>query len=143
MLPGGGTYQTHLDELIKTQKRIIRTINHSTRLEHTNLLFKENNLLKLTDINKIETLKIIHKHENDKLPQTFQNCITKNKDKHDYDTRQRNDYTVPKYKREIARRSSVFSRGVGYWNKLPDQLKSVNSENNFKNKLKTQIISRY
>ena len=48
------TYPTHLLPLFRLQKKIIRIITNSDYFEHIQLLFKNNNILKLVDINKLQ-----------------------------------------------------------------------------------------
>ena len=48
----GGTYNTHLNPLVILQKRAIRLINKQPYLAHTNSLFLQNEILKLSDIYK-------------------------------------------------------------------------------------------
>ena len=45
------TSATHLSAVVKLQKKAIRIINHSQRLEHTRPLFTKFNILRLEEIN--------------------------------------------------------------------------------------------
>ena len=53
----GATYDTYLSKLITMQKKIIRTIAGVQYNEHSEPLFKKINLLKLTDIYRLQTSK--------------------------------------------------------------------------------------
>ena len=139
----GATLECFRDELIKTQKRIIRTITNSAFLEHTSPLFKENRLLKLDDINKLETLKIMYQHEHNILPKIFHNATARNKNYHDYNTRNKDKYRTTKHNTSIAKRSSIFSRGITLWNALPTELNAVPSPEVFKRNIKTKIFESY
>ena len=71
------------------QKRAVRVITRNRYFSHTSPLFKENNLLKLPDIYKIQCLKLYHKIENEQVPTFFLSFTTRNRDIHSYNTRQR------------------------------------------------------
>ena len=72
------------------QKRAIRVITRNKFFAHTSPLFKENNLLKIADIYKIQCLKLHYKIEHDQVPEFYQSFITRNRDIHNHNTRQRN-----------------------------------------------------
>ena len=55
----GATYDTYLSKLIIMQKKIIRTIAGVQYNEHSEPLFKKMNLLKLTDIYRMQTSKYV------------------------------------------------------------------------------------
>ena len=53
------------------QKRAVRVITRNKYFSHTSPLFKENNLLKLPDIYKMQYLKLYHKIENEQVPTKY------------------------------------------------------------------------
>ena len=73
------------------QKRAVRVITRNKYFSHTSPLFKQNNLLKLPDIYKMQCLKLYHKIENEQVPVFFSSFTTRNRDIHNHNTRQRND----------------------------------------------------
>ena len=72
------------------QKRAVRFITRNKYFSHTSPLFKENNLLKLPDIYRIQCLKLYHKIENEQVPAFFLSFTTRNRDIHNHNTRHRN-----------------------------------------------------
>ena len=56
------------DRIIKLQKKAIRIISISTYNAHTEPLLKNLRILKIQDILILQTLKMYHKHRNNKLP---------------------------------------------------------------------------
>ena len=74
--------------LEKLQKRIIRTIACSKYNVHTDPLFKRVNVLKISDVFKLNALKFYYKYTNNELPSYF--CrfqLTRQGSGHPYDTR--------------------------------------------------------
>ena len=64
----GSNYQTHLDKLMKLQKRAIRIIMKKPFYHPTNALFVELNLLKLKDIITEQKIIILSKFVSHSLP---------------------------------------------------------------------------
>ena len=70
------------------QKQAIRIINNEHFLHHTDPLFKQSRILKLTDIYTLAQLKFYHKYERNNLPKYLQTLpFSTNRDFHEYDTR--------------------------------------------------------
>ena len=74
--------------LFKLQKKAVRIITGSKYNAHTEPLFKENSLLKLDDIFKLQCLKLYHKYQNNNIPLYFQSMFSENATVHFYNTRQ-------------------------------------------------------
>ena len=55
----------------KLQKRAVRIIRKESRLSHADPIFKEFNLLKMSDIYRLQLLKCYFKYEHNSLPKYF------------------------------------------------------------------------
>ena len=64
-----------INRLIKLQKKAVRVICKSKYNAHTEPLFKSLNLLKVTDIFKISTLKFVYKYRKGTLPVYFHGML--------------------------------------------------------------------
>ena len=84
----GGTYASHLEPLIKMQKRLLRTINFKKPWDTTSPLFKKQKSLKLSDIYETETLKIIHDIQTGECPSQFHSFNKNLSDRHSYNTKE-------------------------------------------------------
>ena len=73
--------------LEKLQKRAVRIISQSKYNSHTEPIFRTMNLLKLSDIFKLNILKFYHKHQQGHLPNYFQNLFRSTDITHPYNTR--------------------------------------------------------
>lgn len=58
-------YPTRLKRIHLLQKRLIRIITNSSYLSHTKELFKQEGLLNIYDINKLETAIFMYKFDTD------------------------------------------------------------------------------
>lgn len=99
------TWGTQVHLLSKLQKKAIRIISNSKYNAHTEPLLKTLNILKVTDLCKLHELKFCYKLEHGTLPSYFLHSIfTKNRDNHQYRTRNINNFQLPRVKHEYAKR---------------------------------------
>ena len=141
----GATHESHLDPIIKMQKRIVRNITKSDFLAHSSPLFKELSLLKFPDINYLETLKVIHNLENNNLPVSLIELgnTLKCGQVHDHYTRQAQNYHLRHYSTEIASKTSVINRGMEFWNRLDTENRSIDKLKKFSAKITADVLENY
>ena len=89
--------KTHMNTLFLLQKRIIRIITGVNRRSHTDPIFKELKLLKCNDINTYLIGRLMHRIYNGDIT-LLRSYFKKNKEVHQYGTRQINHYHVPPVK---------------------------------------------
>ena len=68
----GNTYSTSMTPLFLLQKRAVRLIHNVGYREHTKRLFIESRLLKLNDLNKLQTLTVMFIEKCEILPENLQ-----------------------------------------------------------------------
>ena len=88
---------------------------------HTDPLFKENKILKIRDIFKLNCLKLYHKYTNQEVPNFFNNMFTTNADIHSYHTRRRNDLQCFSHNTEGANKQKLdtqFPMSLMNWQQL-------------------------
>ena len=127
------TYPTHVLPLFLLQKKIIRIITRSDFLDPTQHLFKSLNILKIFDINVLQTAIHMFKTINTN-PHLLDNA-------HSYHTRA-NSLRTPKPN------LTIFKHALAYiapktWNYIPPDVKSALSLSTFKKRLKNYLISKY
>lgn len=119
------------DRLLKLQKRAVRIISKSTYIAHTNLLFKNLNLLKIKDLCALHDYTFCYKMQNNMLPDYFlvdlKNSLFRT---HEYSTRHANSYLLPAVRHEFARHSISY--------KYPFTINSM--PENYKEKLCTHSL---
>ena len=129
------TYPTHLLPLLITQKKIIRIITNSGYFEHTQPLFKNMNMLKLLDLNKLQIAIFMYK--------SFNTCnIPSLLPQRNYPTRTRENLRIPQHTLTIFQHSIAYS-GPRIWNNVPENIKSLPTIHAFKNQYKKHILSKY
>ena len=139
----GNTYKTNLNKLVVLQKKALRNICKAKRLEHTNSLFIELNILKLYDLIEFKTVVIVFKARHKILPIKVQNNFTFNTDQF-YNTRSRQKVDfVPLRPRTMLKSMCVSLRGVRLWNNLSCEFRNCSSIQMFKNKYKKGIFIKY
>ena len=108
-------------------------------MSHSDPIFKELELLKLSDIRQLELAKLMFSLNHSLLPSKFNNYFSLNKQVHSHATRYANDFHLP-FCRTNLRKFSVSFQGPTYYNSLEDDIKESNSLPLFKTKLKKKII---
>ena len=112
----GLSCQTYIKTLILLQKRIIRIIAGISRRAHTDPIFNQLKLLKCNYINTYLIGRLMYRIHNGNIT-LFHAYFKKNKEVHQYNTRQTNHYHVPCVKTELGK-SALRFHGVLIWNKI-------------------------
>ena len=130
------TYPSHLDPLVKAQKRIIRLITNSEFLAHTQPLFQQLKIFDIENLRKYSLAIYFFKNLNSLLPNLQAH--------HNYQTRFRNRPRPIRHLKSIFKRSFIYQAPI-VWNELMDgdQTFNPNSINlpMFKRLIKHQLIT--
>ena len=132
-----GSTTLYLNKLFMLQKKAVRIINNAGYLDHTTPLFRNINILKLSDLYYFNLGKFMFKYTRDSLPHNFDSLFILNSSVHSHDTRSssRGDFFV-KQNRTSYFKNSIFQRGVLYWNSLSTKLKQSVTVSSFTRELK-------
>ena len=114
----GGVCQTEFDKIFCIQKKIIRLIANVGQYAHTDPLFKQFSILKLTDVKKLEECKFIAADLN--IHNNF--GFEFGSDIHSYSTRNSDAIILPQPTTDVLKRS-VFYEGVKCFNELSSDIK--------------------
>ena len=128
----GGAYQAHLQPLIVMHKRVIRTICSKPKNEHTSSLFLNLGLLKFQDLYKYFMCIYMYR-----ACQDGQFTVS-----HHHNTRNRS-MAAPQFHRLQKCQHAVSFAGPTIWNKIPEQIRSLNSIASFKKALKSHLLNQY
>ena len=124
------------------QKRAVRILTASKYNSHTEPLFKQTNILKVSDICTLNEIKFFYKLINKQLPQYFNSFTCEaNSDIHGYNTRSRNKLHIPKTNHIFAQNNLRY-RIIQTLNKLPDNVirKLYYAQHLWINKLSKEIF---
>ena len=132
----GGTFDTILDKLFISQKKLIRIMTFSHRYVHTDPLFRNLNLLKLHDIVSMQAYFFVFKSLQSQINNSYQYMSV------DKNTRRPNDLKIPLCRTTHKQRFLTY-RGAKLWNQLPNEIKSVKSFQMFKVKIKQFLFHSY
>ena len=136
------SYCTNLNKLRILQKKAIRIITNSHYIAHTDPLFSKLKLLKLDDLYKHQLVIFMYKAANSKLPDSMSSMLTRTQNIHKHNLRHQNSYYIQNI-RANSRKCTINYSGPVYWNALPSKLKQLVSIQQFKNKLKELLLSKY
>ena len=113
----GSTYKYNIDTLTKLQKKAVWIICSVKPFSHTDGLYKELGLLKVTEIYHFLVGQFMFRYHHKILPKPFDEYFTKHSEVHGYSTRQWELFWLPDYKKDLGRRSISFT-GVKMWKKI-------------------------
>ena len=103
------------------QNKAIRLICNADRLAHTNAMFKDMSILKLSEFVKYKTVIVMFNVFNGILPIQLQRRFTKYSSVHS--TRQKKSFVIVRVRTNLKVMClSVY--GVKLWNTLPDEIKN-------------------
>ena len=139
----GNTYPTNTQPVLILQKRSIRIITFSKFDDHSSPLFKQTNILKLTDLITFHVSLFMFKFHNKLLPAVFDNYFISTSKVHNYNTRLSSQlgYSLPRVRTNYGKFNIKLS-GSKVWNSLSTDLELL-SIGSFKARLKSNLISRY
>ena len=137
----GNTYHTRIDCLHKIQKKILRIITFSNYYQHSNELFKNQEILTIYKINTYLTSQFMYKYINNMLPSNiFSNYFKTNNEIHEHYTRSscklHIDFTRTNYKK-----FSLKHYGVNTWNIIDNNIKNSITFSSFKRKMKVWLVN--
>ena len=128
------TYVTNLRRILILQKRIVRVLTNSSFLAHTAPLFIKLNLLDIYKINSLHTATFMFCFHKKLLPPCFSNLFNVNKQVHNYNTRNADQYRPHACKTNIKQFTILFS-GPKLWNSLPDSVRKAETLGSFRNRM--------
>ena len=115
--------------LFTLQKKAIRLICNADRLAHTNAMFKDMSILKLSEFVKYKTAIVMFNIFHGTLPIQLQMRFTKYSSV--YSTRQTKSFVMVQVRTNL-KAMCLSVHGVKLWNTLPDDIKNCTSVNIFK-----------
>ena len=133
---------TRLAPLIKLQKRATRVVCKARYREHTDPLFRQYNILKLQDINKLQITTFMYKYYYKLLPHLFDGYFNLNSSVHFHYTRSCNAFHMPPVRIGIRKKSIVFT-GPYLWNQVNESIRNSCSIASFKFNYKKYLIAQY
>ena len=135
----GNTFPTHIDCLIKLQKKTIRLITGSPFNAHTSELFIKTNVLPLQKLYVMKIQLFLYKYNNSLLPTVFNDMFVQNREIHGHSTRNKTALHVPQIRLEIARRSLRYS-ATKIYNHFHQKIHYVTKLSRFKSDVKQYLL---
>ena len=138
----GGASQLALKKLVCLQKRALRMITLSHYREHSSPLFACLNILKLSDIYKLQVLLFMYKAKNNLLPNACAYHITLSPKDNHYQFRKPIDFCPISFHTQV-REKYIAVIGPQLWNSIDMSIKSSVSISIFKKRLVFSFLAKY
>ena len=139
----GNTYSSTLKPLIILQKRAVHTITFSKPDEQSEPLFKELEILRVTDLVILHNALFMYHYYYNLLPSSFANFFQTVASMHSHNTRlaSKSTYYINTIKTNYGKFNIRFA-AVKVWNHLDESIKHLPLKT-FKNKVKLNILQSY
>ena len=138
----GSASKSNINPLYVKQKKAIRIITKASYNSHTQPLFKEQKIITLEDVFKLNVCKFMYDYHNHNLPKSLLNLFVTNNDIHTHNTRQSNDPHI-RGRRTFQAGQSITHRGPHLWNTLPINIKELPKKHLFVKHLRKLFIENY
>ena len=109
ILAWGNSSITLMDKVNVVQKRAVRIINNVGFLAHTNMLFYNCNILKISDLHLYNIGIFMYELSKDNLPDVCVPLFQRNDTIHSYPTRQSNHFHLPRTRTVYANKTIIFT----------------------------------
>ena len=137
-------------EIEKLQNKAIRVMCFKSKLEPTNSLYRDLNVLKIRDLLTLNNCQFVQAHMIGKLPQNFNEHFKEMRNQHNYNTRQSKERMIFKITRKATTYglNSIHHRAANNWNELLKNI-GLESDKYFSSKftlsetLKTYLLYNY
>jgi hypothetical protein len=133
-----------ISSLQKQQNRIMRTILNCRMTTPIKDMLARLSFLSVEQRVNYNTMTLIYKMENGLLPDYLCHSLNRVGDNHSYNTRNRNDFALP-YFRKASTQNSLHYNGLKLYNnirKLP-QFKTIENLSEFKDECKKYVIEKF
>ena len=131
-----------LDKLQVLQKKAVRAVFKLSYNEHTISYFKNNGLLKLNEIYRLNLSSHMYDVTNYATNLDILVRPITNSDVHNYNTRNRTNVSTPRYNRATTQ-SSFLYQSAKEWNSIPQIIKDCKSSASFKYNLRKFYCNQY
>ena len=134
----GNICTTHLDPLVRIQKRAVRTIVGARKFDHSTPIFKKLKLLNLNEIYIYCVQLFMYKYHHRILPPVFHDLFVSNNTVHSHFTRQQSHFHVPLALTTIMSKT-IRITGVTLYNHFESLLSMDMTYDSYKYNLRTFI----
>ena len=137
-----GTFKSYLSRIASLQNKAVKIISGANYQESANPYYKDLNILKVTDLYKLEVAKLMHRCVHNNFPNTFLNFFVKTREIHPRSTRltpNKLSLHIPRYKTSRLQRNFKHQR-VKIWNSIPQSQQNL-TFSRFKLAVKSKIFS--
>ena len=142
LLLWGAAAKTTLKPIFILQKKAIRLIGKTTYNAHTTPLFANFKVIKFEDVCELQLAKFIYGLYNNLSPLPLKSFFSTNKEKHTYETRNRDNPMIRRHRTQVAARS-VYTRAYKIWYNMEPVLKQSLTLKKFSSAVKANILEQY
>ena len=133
---------TQKNKIAQEQKKALRYIVNSSFRINYEQIYKDNNILKVDDVIKLEIGRFSYKLNKDILSNKIKHFFVTGVSIHNYNTRNKNSARSLKHSTNIFNKS-IFNTASVEWLKIPFSVKNANNYKTFCKNYKKYLLSNY
>ena len=133
------TYPSNLNRIFLLQKKVIRIISKSALDAHTEPIFKQVKILKVSDIYRSQIGKFMFSFKKGLLPDAFSEMFLLTNQIHHYNIRNSNSFYLFSCRTNIRQFASF--QGPKLFNSFSTEIQDADSFSQFKSELKTFLLN--
>ena len=134
---------TSILRVLKLQKKCIRLIAHKSYRAHTEPLFKKFEILKVTDLYKLQATLFIHDYLCNNLPHSFRHFYPERNETYNLTRRSNARNIYYQCPRTNFSKNSLYINACIIWNNLDTDMKCENIRSTFIKKQKHKFLENY
>ena len=137
-----GAARTDSNKMFVLQKKSIRAVHSLPYNAHTNDYFKNNNILKIHELYKLNLCSLVYRYSQPLVDFSSAARFQATSNIHSHNTRQNQNLAIPRYNRTKSQSSFLYN-SIHAWNAIPTEIQNCNTLKTFKNSLKDYYCSMY
>ena len=122
------------------QNQLLKVLTNKRYRYSTNILHNDLDILKVNDINTLDTLTFVHNFFSNKLPSVFDNYFTTFASLHSTNTRNNQRRLIIHNHKTNLGANTIKVKGAKLWNNLNKNLRSCNNIKKFRKDWKATIL---
>ena len=142
----GGCSNQNKKRIVTIQKRIARAVAKSYFNSHSEPRMKELGILRLENLYEQQCMILVHDTINNRAPSPMKDLISLGSDRATHNLRSHLsdplNLRLPVMKSKVGSNSFCI-KGANIWNKLPNELKTIESKSSFKCRVKKHLLTSY
>lgn len=136
----GNSNQTYINKLQRLQNKAIRIISANFQNTTSIELHRKCKILTVKEQYTLFICKFMYRFKTETLPTVLQASYQRNREFHNYNTRNKSNPTVKRHRLHKTNKS-LLNMGPKIWNNIPNAIQNAQTLNSFKYQIKNHLLT--